>query len=153
MHSATAIAPFCVRTSMMCGSAIVADPTPPHAVAAPPPAHKAPSQPPRRQSRAARRRPGPRIAQAVPFCAGGAKSRFRSYAAGPPTAPNGPNERVRASLRLPVGGSRWDQPPGVDVRRRGHLNGPLRIFGVAAALGGLRPPPPSPGLWKTQKKQ
>ena len=44
-----------------------------------PPAHKAPSQPPCRQSCAVWRRPGPRIAQAVPFCAGGAKSRFRSH--------------------------------------------------------------------------
>ena len=148
---------------MICGSAIVADPTPPHAVAAPPQAHKAPSQPPRRQSRAARRRPGPRIAQAVPFCAGGAKSRIRSYAAGPPTAPNGPNERVRASLWLPVGGRVariLDCPDAVAVRGN-RLTSPSEveatetaasdIFGGAAASSGLRLPPPSLGAWKTRK--
>ena len=141
---------------MICGSAIVADPTPPHAVTAPPQAHKAPSQPPRRQSRAAWRRPGPRIAQAVPFCAGGAKSRIRSYAAGPPTAPNRPNERVRASLWLPVGGRVariLDCPDAVAVRGN-RLTSPSAasdFFGGAAASSGLRLPPPSLGSWKTRK--
>ena len=67
--------------------------------------------------------------------------------AGPPTAPSGSSERVRAPPWLPVSGGYYNEPSGSAVGGRDDQNGRLRFFG-AAAPGGLRLPPGTPGSWK-----
>lgn len=92
------------------------------------------------------------MAQAVPFCAGGAKSRFCSHRSpGLPQLPTAPSNASARPCGYPsavaVGRNRMASPLGGGATKMALSD----FFGVAAALGGLRPPPPSPGQWKTQK--
>jgi len=96
------------------------------------------------------------IAHAIPFSRGGAKSRFRSRrSTGPPTAPGGPIERVRTpprlSVRGPIGINRQASPSGAKTTEMAVSDFVGR--GGAAAPGGLRLAPSTPGSWKWPKNK
>jgi len=96
------------------------------------------------------------IAHAIPFSRGGAKSRFRSRrSTGPPTAPGGPIERVRTpprlSVQVTIGINRQASPSGEKTTEMAVSDFVGR--GEAAAPGGLRLPPCTPGSWKWLKNK